>query len=433
MRLIACQSRTFWHDRLANFRRVGRLLLGAAVVPGSLVVLPEMFATGFSMNLAAAKETESNETEKYLRRLARKRGIFLLGGMASGGADGKAVNEAVAVAPDGDVVARYTKLHPFPLAGEAEYFRAGERTVSFQWQSLKVSPFICYDLRFPEVFRSAALQDVDVFAVLANWPAVRKQHWITLLRARAIENQAYVVGVNRCGADPDHEYSGRSMIVGPAGDVLAEAGAEETVIWADVDPAGLTEYRRRFPFLRDARPEFLGSLAGRAAAVAVNAPAREACGVDAIGACAVPAIREDAEDKVTFDRSNQLVRRLHVVVPGGAHTYAKGDDQYPDGMAPLLVRGKGCEYEDVDGNTFTAYAMGCRSVTLGHCFPAVVDAVKKQLEDGWNLCRPTALELECAEQLLRMVPGAEMVKLGKNGSDVTSAAVRLARAYTGRD
>ncbi|MBF6327867.1 glutamate-1-semialdehyde 2,1-aminomutase [Nocardia transvalensis] len=134
-----------------------------------------------------------------------------------------------------------------------------------------------------------------------------------------------------------------------------------------------------------------------------------------------------------FARSNAVQARLHDLVPGGAHTYARGEDQYPEAMAPILVRGSGCHVWDCDGNEYIEYGMGLRSVTLGHGYRPVVDAVTRTIADGMNFSRPTALELSAAEDFLTLVPGADMVKFAKNGSDTTTAAVRLARAATGRE
>jgi glutamate-1-semialdehyde 2,1-aminomutase len=135
---------------------------------------------------------------------------------------------------------------------------------------------------------------------------------------------------------------------------------------------------------------------------------------------------------VGFDRSCDAQDRLHRLVPGGAHTYARGSDQYPEGMAPVLVRGYGARVLDVDGNEFIEYGMGLRSVTLGHGYEPVVRAVTAAIADGVSFSRPTVLELEAAETFVEQVPGAEMVKFAKNGSDATTAAVKLARAATGR-
>lgn len=134
-----------------------------------------------------------------------------------------------------------------------------------------------------------------------------------------------------------------------------------------------------------------------------------------------------------FVASNALRARFSALIPGGAHTYAKGDDQYPEGMAPYIVRGRGSHVWDVDGNEFIEYGAGLRSVGLGHAYPAVLESVKAQLELGSNFVRPSTIELECAERFLSLVPAAEMVKFSKDGSDATSGALKLARAYTGRD
>jgi glutamate-1-semialdehyde 2,1-aminomutase len=138
-------------------------------------------------------------------------------------------------------------------------------------------------------------------------------------------------------------------------------------------------------------------------------------------------------DAITrFDRSNELRRKSHALIPGGAHTYAKGDDQYPLSSPGFILRGEGCHVWDVDGNRFIEYGMGLRSVTLGHGCRPVADAVYRQMLEGINFVRPSVLEVTCAEKLLSLLPRADMVKFAKNGSDVTTAAVKLARAYTGR-
>lgn len=135
----------------------------------------------------------------------------------------------------------------------------------------------------------------------------------------------------------------------------------------------------------------------------------------------------------SFEESNRLQERLHDLVPGGAHTFAKGADQYPEGMAPVLVRGRGARVWDADGNEFVEYGMGMRAVTLGHAYQPVLDAVRAVLDDGLSFSRPHVLEVEAAEDFLALVPGADMVKFAKNASDCTAAAIRLARAATGRD
>jgi glutamate-1-semialdehyde 2,1-aminomutase len=134
-----------------------------------------------------------------------------------------------------------------------------------------------------------------------------------------------------------------------------------------------------------------------------------------------------------FEKSAGLREKAHRLIPGGCHTYAKGDDQYPEMSPGFVVRGKGCHVWDADGNEFIEYGMGLRAVTLGHSYEPVIEAAYRQMQLGHNFVRPSSIEVECAEEFLGMIKGAEMVKFGKNGSDATNAAVKLARAYTGRD
>jgi glutamate-1-semialdehyde 2,1-aminomutase len=135
----------------------------------------------------------------------------------------------------------------------------------------------------------------------------------------------------------------------------------------------------------------------------------------------------------SLDKSSALRARAQQLIPGGAHTYAKGDDQYPELTPGHVVRGKGCRVWDADGNEYIEYGMGNRAVTLGHAYEPVLSAVRATLENGVNFVRPAAIEVAAAEKFLSMIPNAEMVKFSKDGSDATSGAVKIARAYTGRD
>ena len=134
-----------------------------------------------------------------------------------------------------------------------------------------------------------------------------------------------------------------------------------------------------------------------------------------------------------FTKSDHLRTRSHRLIPGGAHTYAKGDDQYPALSPGFIVRGRGCHVWDVDGNEYIEYGMGLRAVTLGHAYEPVLQAAFRAMQQGINFTRPATIELDCAEKLLGLIPGADMVKFAKNGSDATTAAVKLARAFTGRE
>lgn len=252
--MIALQYDIAWEDKAANFEQVRRWLAKSSPPKDSLLVLPEMFATGFSMNADAVAEPVGGETGQFLARTARTHGLWVIGGAAVRGRDGKARNQALVFSPEGGLIALYAKLHPFSPGGESEHYTAGERPVAFRWGDCTVSPFVCYDLRFPEIYREAAAEHrPELFVVIANWPFKRIQHWIRLLQARAIENQAYVVGVNRTGNDPSHAYGGRSIIVDAQGDILADAGEAEGFIQAKLDLANLRKYRQALPFLDDLR------------------------------------------------------------------------------------------------------------------------------------------------------------------------------------
>ena len=250
MKAFCIQHDIVWENKAATHEKVRSLLRGANVPSGSLIVLAEMFSTGFSMDVTAIAEREAKESERFLAELARARSCFVLGGVVTSGA-GKGRNETVVYNPAGSEIARYCKMHPFTLGGELDNYERGREPVIFQWGDCTVAPFICYDLRFPEAFRACIKMGVQLYTVIASWPVARIEHWVTLLKARAIENQAYVIGVNRVGTDPKFTYTGRSMIIAPSGEVLVDAGVEETVVGAEIDLGFLTQYREQLPFLGD--------------------------------------------------------------------------------------------------------------------------------------------------------------------------------------
>jgi predicted amidohydrolase len=251
--LFALQLDIAWEDKAANFRKVEAMVEEAQPAAGSLVVLPEMFTCGFSMNLGVTRQKAAREDETFLAGLARKHRIFVHGGVVSPGSGQMGRNEAVAFSPEGQLLARYTKIHPFSLGGEAQGHEAGTEIVTYPWGGFTVAPFVCYDLRFPEIFRAAAWKGADLLVVIALWPVKRQHHWLTLLQARAIENQAYVVGVNRVGREPDYQYAGRSVVVDPHGFIIADAGEREGVLTAALEPEVVSQWRRDFPALRDMR------------------------------------------------------------------------------------------------------------------------------------------------------------------------------------
>jgi len=255
MKIFCCQLDSVWENKAANFEKARTLIAQAKPPGGSLVLLPEMFATGFSMNIAGIAEDAGpkSETTAFLAGTAREFGIYLLGGLVTNGKEGRGRNQSAVFSPEGKEITRYTKCQPFTLGGESDAYEAGREIVTFDWQGCTVAPLICYDLRFPELFRAAVRREAQLFAVIASWPIKRIHHWVTLLQARAIENQAYVAGVNRTGVDPKFIHNGRSLIANPHGDILAQAAEGECAISAEVDIAALKAWRAEFPALQDMR------------------------------------------------------------------------------------------------------------------------------------------------------------------------------------
>ncbi|HYH24421.1 MAG TPA: nitrilase-related carbon-nitrogen hydrolase [Blastococcus sp.] len=257
MKVAAVQHDIVWEDRQATFARLAPQVARAAAAGAELVLLSETFSTGFSMTPGIG-EPEDGPSAAFLAGQAAEHGVWVGGSCpeiapdAGGGAVALPYNSFVLAGPDG-TVHRYRKLHPFTHGGEHERFRAGDGPVTVTVDGVRITPFICYDLRFADVFWQAA-RDTDLYVVVANWPAARRLHWQALLQARAIENQAYVVGCNRVGTAGDGtEHAGDSRIVSPTGELLATAAGIETILLADVDPAEVAATRDRFRFLADRR------------------------------------------------------------------------------------------------------------------------------------------------------------------------------------
>jgi len=252
MKIFGVQFDIVWENKPANFATVRRLLMAARPEEGSLVILPEMFATGFSMNADAMAELYDGATEQFLAGLAKEFAVWIVAGAVMRGQDGRARNKCLVFNSTGDLKAFYAKMRLFTPGGESKHYTPGMKPVAFTWGDCVVSPFICYDLRFPELFRRTITEHhPELFVVIANFPEKRIHHWVRLLQARAIENQAYVVGVNRIGSDPVQKYSGRSLVVDPEGEIVVDAGEAETVISGKLDLSRLRQYRQNLPFLAD--------------------------------------------------------------------------------------------------------------------------------------------------------------------------------------
>ena len=251
MKVAAIQHDIVWEDAVATIAHVAPMIAQAVADGARLVVLTEMFETGFSMRPESVAEDEGGPAEQFLLAQAREHGVHLVASIAQRDPGGRYRNNCVVAGPHG-VVARYPKIHPFSYAREHEYYAAGDKHVVAEIEGMRFALFVCYDLRFADEFWALAT-DVDAYIVPANWPGSRREHWRALLRARAIENQAYVIGVNRVGRTGNLTYVGDSAIIDPLGQILAEGGADEQVLAADVDAGVIAQVRQEFPFLPDRR------------------------------------------------------------------------------------------------------------------------------------------------------------------------------------
>ena len=256
----AVQFDIVWEDKPANHQKIDLLLDDADIQPGTFVVLPELSDTGFSFNLDTIVD---DLTLPWAQKTAAERNIFLQVGYAIRSDDGRGRNCATIVAPDGSLLGTYQKVFPFSFGKtrEIDYYTGGEiLLIEKIKEDANVCPLICYDLRFPELYRLATQAGTEVFTIGANFPAARKEHWRTLNIARSIENQAFVIACNRIGDDPSLSFAGGSMIISPLGEIIAEADESECIIQAELDLDELRAWRTRFPTLNDIKPELLGTI-----------------------------------------------------------------------------------------------------------------------------------------------------------------------------
>jgi omega-amidase len=253
MRVGIAQMDIAWENPEANYACVEGFVDQAAKRNVDLLVLPEMFALGFTMNGARFAEEEDGPTATFLARCARAGGMHLIGGCVMKG-EKKPRNAALLFSPEGELLARYDKIHPFTMSDEQKHYGAGWKPVVVPALGFRIQLTVCYDMRFPELYRAGIEDGADLIAVIANWPVAREGHWRVLARARAVDNLSYVVACNRTGAGGGLSYPGASMIVAPTGEVLAGGRSEETLYTADIEADVVADARRDFPFLRDRRP-----------------------------------------------------------------------------------------------------------------------------------------------------------------------------------
>lgn len=248
LELALIQTELAWQDPAANRAHFETLLEQAR--GADLIVLPEMFSTGFCMDSAALAEPENGPTSLWLSEQAKRVDAVVTGSLIIRAADGSYRNRLLWARPDG-TVAHYDKRHLFRMAGEHKHYAAGDEQVVLELNGWRVRPLICYDLRFPLWSRDPHTTDLLLYT--ANWPAARRQHWNRLLPARAIENLCYVAAVNRVGEDgKGHGYTGDSQVLDFQGSSLLQAGEADGVFRTRLSASALAAYRERFPAHLDA-------------------------------------------------------------------------------------------------------------------------------------------------------------------------------------
>lgn len=251
MRIAAYQMQIAWENKEENFRRLEKKLREASEKQVDLLLLPEMSFTGFSMNTELTKEANQETVEK-VKSLAAAYGMAIGFGWVLDCGE-KCENHYTVVSQYGEILSDYAKIHPFSYSGEDEKFVGGEKLSAFRLQGIPFSTFICYDLRFPELFQCVS-QNAHILLVPANWPAKRSHHWKSLLQARAIENQAYLIGINCVGMTGKLYYSGDSCMISPDGEILQELHDEEGLLVYDLTD-DVESYRAAFPVKKDRRTE----------------------------------------------------------------------------------------------------------------------------------------------------------------------------------
>lgn len=246
MKIVQIQQNISWADPSGNRSHVERLLSG--VEDADLVVLPEMFSTGFVTDPQGIAEVSPSDSLEWMKKIAAEKDCAIAGSVATF-ENGCYYNRFHFVTPDGEVSC-YDKHHLFTYGGEDKTFTAGSERCVVEWCGVRFLMIVCYDLRFPVWIRNRG--DYDAILCVASWPESRRKAWDTLVHARAIENQCYVVAVNRCGTDPKCVYSGGTYFIDPYGnDISAAVDYEETVIESELDMEDLEEFREKFPVLND--------------------------------------------------------------------------------------------------------------------------------------------------------------------------------------
>lgn len=261
MKIALCQFHIEWEKKIVNYERAKKFIREASINQCELVLFPEMSFTGFSSNIDVTKE-KNEETLKIIAECAKLFQIAIGFGWVKECKDNtkKAENHYTIISKEGEVLSDYVKIHSFQYGGEGKQFESGNTVQIFQLQDIQFAQYICYDLRFPEIFQATS-DKAEVMLVPANWPEKRNMHWKCLLQARAIENQAYVLGINCVGTVGDLTYSGDSCVIDPEGKIVATLQNVEGLVYADITKETM-KIRDSFPVKKDRKPKLYQELLG---------------------------------------------------------------------------------------------------------------------------------------------------------------------------
>lgn len=250
LKVAGLQTEIIWEDKKENFSRIK--LLTQNLEGYDLIILPETFSTGFTMRSELFSEELEGETESFLFELACKTKSIVGGSWIEKNSTSKPFNTFSLLSPNG-IICRYRKIHPFSYAGEDKVYSSGREVKTFDYKNFRITPLICYDLRFPETFREV-VGKTEIYLVIANWPASRIFAWLSLLKARAIENQAYVIGVNRVGIAGRKEkiyHNGYSSYFTPWGEEKMVTSEQQDLLSVIISLPKLEQFRKEFPYLQD--------------------------------------------------------------------------------------------------------------------------------------------------------------------------------------
>ncbi len=249
MKIGLLQYSPVWEDKEANKEKIS-VLLNAKKTDVDLLIFPEMTLTGFTMKSDEYAESLQGESFKFFSELAISKKTHIFAGVIIKGKR-KSFNTLIHIKPDGNLLKLYRKIHPFSYSNEDQFFDPGSKPARTKIKSWQVGLSICYDLRFPELYRKYGKKRAHLIVNIANWPDTRIEHWRALLKARAIENQCYVAGINRVGDDPEHHYNGLSSLFDPMGKEIVSVENEEGIIFTEIEKTEVEDVRSKLPFLDD--------------------------------------------------------------------------------------------------------------------------------------------------------------------------------------